>query len=71
MNMNRLTKRNYYRRAYVPGYAPQCKDNATMELLCKVTERLAVFEDMLERDGVLDNVPDEAVRLLRDNGIIK
>ncbi len=69
--MSRLTKRNYYHRAYVPGYAPQCCDAATRELLCKVTDRLAVFEDMLECIGILDNMPPEAVQLLRDNEIIE
>lgn len=67
----RLTKRNYYGNAYVPGYAPKCEDDKTRELLCKVTERLAVFEDLLERDGILDNLPNEAVQLLRNNEIIK
>ena len=44
----RITKRNYRGAAFVPGYTPKCADAETCELLVKVTERLAFFEDVWE-----------------------
>ena len=52
-NMLRLTRRNYYGKAFVPGYAPRCADAATCELLVKITERLAELEDIIEKKGKL------------------
>lgn len=43
----RITQRNYYGKAFVPGYAPKCDDKQTCELIVKLTERLAALEDML------------------------
>ena len=43
--MKRMTQRNYYGMPFVPGYAPQCRDPATCELIVKLTERVAFFED--------------------------
>ena len=60
----RLTQRNYFGKAFVPGYAPRCSDKETCELLCKVTERLAVFEDML------DIMPPEIHQRLEKEGTI-
>ena len=62
--MMRLTQRNYFGKAFVPGYAPRCSDESTCELLCKVTERLAIFEDML------DIMPPEVHQRLEKEGII-
>lgn len=70
MSSERMTKRNYYGKAYVPGYAPRCEDNATKELLCKVTERLAALEDLLEYPGIFDSMPQEAIDQLKEKGII-
>ena len=66
----RLTRRNYFGKAFVPGYAPKISDAATCELLCKVTERLAALEDLLERPGILDSIPPEAIEQLKEKGII-
>lgn len=66
----RLTQRNYYGKAFVPGYAPKCEDKQTCELLVKVTERLAFLEDMLENPDVLNNLPQEIINQLKKKGII-
>lgn len=69
--MKRLTQRNYYGKAFVPGYAPRCSDKATCELLCKVTEKLAIFEDLLECPEVYDSIPQETMLKLKEKGIIE
>ena len=66
----RLTQRNYFGKAFVPGYAPKITDKATCELLCKATERLAAFEDLLEYPGILDSLHPEAIEQLKEKGII-
>ena len=45
--MERITKRNYLGKPYVPGYAPKCDDPKTCELIVLLTERLAELEDMI------------------------
>lgn len=45
----RLTARDAYGRAYVPGYAPRCLDPQTCELLIRLTDRLAEIEDEEEK----------------------
>lgn len=67
----RMTQRNYYGKAFVPGYAPKCSDKATCEFLMKVTERLATLEDMLEQPDVLNNIPQEIILQLQKKGIIE
>ena len=51
--MKRMTQRNYYGMPFVPGYAPQCRDPSTCELIVKLTERVAKFEDFFERHEVI------------------
>ena len=67
----RMTKRNYHGKAYVPGYAPRCIDKETCELLWKVVSRLAVFEDLLEYPGIFDSMPQEAIQILHKGGILE
>ena len=67
----RITQRNYYGKAFVPGYAPKCSDKETCELLCKVTDMLAVFEDLLEFPGIFDSMPQEAIQILHKGGILE
>jgi len=45
----RLTARDNFGRAYVPGYAPRCSDAQTYELLIRLTDRLAEVEDEEEK----------------------
>lgn len=49
--MERITKRNYYGKAYVPGYAPKCDDPKTCELIVLLVERLAELEDVIYETG--------------------
>ena len=49
--MERITKRNYYGKAYVPGYAPKCDDPKTCELIVLLVERLAELEDKIYETG--------------------
>ena len=67
----RMTQRNYYGKAFVPGYAPRCEDKQTRELLVKVTERLAAFEDVFENPDVLNSLPQEIINQLKKKGIIE
>lgn len=52
--MERLTLRDYFGNAYVPGYAPVCSDKKTCELVTLLVERVALLEDMLEGKGTND-----------------
>ena len=49
--MMRLTTRNYFGQPYVPGYAPRCNDVPTCELIVKMTRRLALLEDIMQKYG--------------------
>ena len=69
--MRRITKRNHYGKAFVPGYAPRCDDPKTCELIVKLTNRLAAFEDLLEYPGIFDSMPQEAIDQLKEKGVLE
>ena len=69
--MSRLTQRNFNGITYVPGYAPRCDDPKTCELIVKLTNQLAAFEDLLEYPGIFDSMPQEAIDQLKKKGIIE
>lgn len=64
----RLTQRHPNSFAYVPGYAPKCADAETCELLVKVTERLAVFEDIWDKyqEHILPSLSSELFVRLKE-----
>ena len=45
---DRLTRRDAFGRAYIPGYAPNCADAQTCRLLVLLTDKLAEIEDTME-----------------------
>ena len=70
--MSRLTQRNYYGKPFVPGYAPRCADATTCELLCKVTERLALLEDALEKcPNAFLALPTDFYMKLKKEGVVE
>lgn len=51
MTKTRITARDAYGRAYVPGYAPQCGDEQTCQLIILLTDKLAEIEDQMEKNN--------------------
>lgn len=41
----RVTARDYFGHAYIPGFAPHCGDEETAKLIVFLTDRLAELED--------------------------
>ena len=70
--MMRLTQRNYFGQPYVPGYAPRCNDVPTCELIVKMTRRLALLEDVIQKYGgiLCSQISVEDYNEMKKEGII-
>lgn len=69
----RLTHRNYTGMVFVPGYAPKCADPPTCELMVKITNRLALYEDIFEKYStkIIELFNNEDRKMLMEAGIIE